>query len=95
MAFESKDNSGALFKNNKTKDTQPDYTGDAMVNGQKVRISAWIKTSARGSKFMSLAFSEPRDGGQLAEGRPAGPLPQRGAASHAGLDDDVPFMMER
>jgi len=59
MAFEQRDNSGALFRNNaKTKETHPDYQGDCMVNGHKMRMSAWLKESAKG-KFMSLSFSEP------------------------------------
>lgn len=59
MAYEQRDNSGALFKNDKkTLDKHPDYQGDCMVNGKKMRMSAWLKESAKG-KFMSLAFSEP------------------------------------
>jgi hypothetical protein len=86
MAFEQKENSGALFKNNKTKDTQPDYTGDAMVNGQKVRISAWIKKSARGTAFMSLAFSEPREASDAPPRREPGNMPPLNDG-----DSDIPF----
>lgn len=67
MAYEDRDNSGVLFKNDKGgNDRRPDYRGKAMVNGRKVEISAWIKEGNKG-KFMSLSFSEPRDrndGGQ-------------------------------
>jgi len=98
MAFEQKNDSGALFKNNKTKDTQPDYTGDAMVNGSKLRISAWIKKSAQGKTFMSLAFSPPRDAHTSGE-RTYDPPPQRNApparVAGATIDDDVPFNLER
>lgn len=50
-------NSGALFKNAKKVDeSQPDYTGECEVGGVKHRISAWLKTSKAGKKYMSLAF---------------------------------------
>lgn len=59
MSYEQKDNQGALFKNEKKKETHPDYRGQAVVNGKEVSISAWVKTSKKGTKFMSLAFGEP------------------------------------
>ena len=47
---------GVLFINNK-KDTesQPDYTGKIEVNKEEFYLSAWIKTSKAGNKFMSLS----------------------------------------
>ena len=49
------DNSGAIFKNERTeKDTHPDYTGTLTVNGQELWVSAWIKSGQKG-KFMSLS----------------------------------------
>lgn len=60
--MEPKNNAGALFKNdNKKKETQPDYKGNAIINGEQKQISAWINTSAKGLKYMSLTFEEPRD----------------------------------
>ena len=60
--MEPKNNAGALFKNqHKTNDKQPDYKGDAIINGELKQISAWINTSAKGLKYMSLTFQEPRD----------------------------------
>jgi hypothetical protein len=48
---------GALFKNtDKEEDTHPDYKGHCEIGGVKHWISAWIKTSKAGSKYMSLAF---------------------------------------
>jgi len=97
MAFETRDNSGALFKNSrKERENHPDYTGDGMVNGQKVRISAWIKKAKSGSTFMSLAFSPPRDAHTDGE-RSYDPPPQRNAPNSkvaGALEDDVPFAPE-
>lgn len=61
MAFEQRNNSGALFKNNrKEKETHPDYQGECTVGGVKYRISAWLKDGKKG-KFMSMAFKETGD----------------------------------
>lgn len=56
MAYELRDNSGSLFKNDrKEQPNHPDYTGTVMVNGVELWISAWLKDGQRG-KFMSIAF---------------------------------------
>lgn len=60
MESKNKINSGAIFKNNKTKDTQPDYKGTVNVNGKDMQVSLWVKTSSKdGSKFFSASFQEP------------------------------------
>lgn len=56
MAYEKKDMSGTLFKNDKReKDTHPNATGTAIINGVEYWISAWTKDGAKG-KFQSLSF---------------------------------------
>ena len=57
--FEIKNNSGSLFKNNKTKDTQPDYRGTVKVNDKEMEISLWFKESVKGTKYFSASFQEP------------------------------------
>ena len=43
MAYEQKDNSGSLFRENEKKsDRSPDYTGKAMIDGKMKRIAGWI-----------------------------------------------------
>ena len=74
MAFEQKPNSGALFTNkDKRSQNHPDFRGDLHLdktfliqqmdksNGPlvKISVSAWQKTAASGSNYMSLAASEP------------------------------------
>lgn len=56
MALEPKNNSGVFFRNDKReKETQPNATGTAMIDGVKYRISAWTKEGKNG-KFQSLSF---------------------------------------
>jgi uncharacterized protein (DUF736 family) len=57
--METKNNSGAIFKNNKTKDTQPDYKGKVKVNDKEMEISLWFKESQTGTKYFSASFQEP------------------------------------
>lgn len=55
--YEVKPNSGSLFRNDdKQGDSHPDYKGQAEVNGVAMWMSAWLKTSKGGKKYMSLAF---------------------------------------
>ena len=55
-------NSFALFKNDKTKETQPDYTGNITLEGGKeMRMACWIRESKSGLKFLSGRLSEPQD----------------------------------
>ena len=76
MSYEQRENTGALFRNEKKQpgDRTPDYRGDAMVNGKRVEIAAWVKEAASGKKFLSLKFSEPRERDQTA--KPASPAPE-------------------
>jgi hypothetical protein len=77
---------GVLFKNNrKENDKHPDYTGTLNVKGHEYEISAWIKTSAKGTKFMSLSIKEPFKKGE--------PKPGGANTGYSGLDDSdsIPF----
>lgn len=56
MSYENKPHTGALFKNaNKQSENHPDYRGPFYdANGNEMEVSAWLKTSKNGSKYMSL-----------------------------------------
>ena len=61
MAFEQRDNTGSLFKNDdKTEDKHPNAKGSALINGVAFWVAAWTKTDKNGNKFQSLAF-KPKD----------------------------------
>lgn len=61
MAYEHKENKGSIFKNDKKeKDTHPDYTGQANVNGTVYNVSAWINESKSGKRYFGLSFSIPQ-----------------------------------
>lgn len=84
MAYEQRDNSGTIFKNDK-KETEkhPNGTGKAMIGGVMYYVSAWTKDGAKG-KFQSLAF-KPVD--QQAE------QPAHGNSTTTNFDDleEPPF----
>jgi hypothetical protein len=55
MAFEKRDKSGAIFKNDKaTSDKAPGYTGYVLINNTEYELSAWVKDGKKG-KFFSLS----------------------------------------
>jgi uncharacterized protein (DUF736 family) len=87
MAYEQRDNSGSLFKNDrKEKDSQPDYTGTGMYGGQEIRISAWLKTSKTGKKFLSLSIQPKVEDHQNERPKSSG----MGSAPR-DMDDEIPF----
>jgi len=67
----------ALFKNNKTKETQPDYTGTVTLGGKELRLSAWVRKSDKVGDYLSGQVSEKQDGGSK--------------NSFDNMPDEVPF----
>lgn len=83
MAYQMKENSGTLFKEQDKKNERgPDYTGDANIGGEVYRMAAWIRESESGRKFMSFKFT-PKEERQPATSakRPA----------LQDMDNDIPF----
>ena len=79
--METKNNSGAIFKNNKTKETQPDYRGKVKVNDKEMEISLWFKESQSGTKYFSVSFQEPF----------VKPTTTEPNVKINNIDDDLPF----
>jgi len=76
----------AIFKNDKKgNDRAPEYKGSITINGQKYWMSAWLKESKSGMKFMSGAV-------QLAEAPPQpAPKEKPAAKSMSDIESDIPF----
>jgi hypothetical protein len=76
--------SGALFRNDKKEkgDKRPDYKGTLDVQGTEYWLSAWIKTSKAGEKYMSVAVRQ-----KDSEAREA----RRSKARDDDLDREIDF----
>jgi hypothetical protein len=84
MAYEIRDLSGSLFKNDKReKDSHPNLTGTVMIDGKEYWASGWTKERNNGDKWISLSFKpkEQRNGG----------APMQRGQFDTDIDDDVPF----
>lgn len=76
-------NSGVLFKNKrKEKDSHPDITGSANVDGKEYWVSVWVKEK-NGERFQSMSF-RPKD-------EKAAPKPAAKPQAAPQLDDEIPF----
>jgi len=87
--FQHRELSGSLFKNDrKEQPNHPDYRGDCLIDGVAYWASGWIKTTQRGDKFLSMAFTrkadkdQPDGDGGFSQPRPSPSL---------GDDEDLPF----
>ena len=82
MAYEQRDNSGSLFRNDKREsDNHPNMKGSALIDGVHYWVSAWTKTTKTGEKWVSLAFT-PKEARQ--------PEPEK-APGGEFFDDEIPF----
>ena len=80
MAYEQRDSSGILFRNDKkTKGTDRDYGGSATIAGVEYWISGWLR-DGRNGKFMSFSFKPKQEALSSA--------PKKVAAD---LSDEIPF----
>lgn len=72
-------NRGVLFRNTqKEEENHPDYTGKINVGGKEFLLSAWVKESKKGMKFMSLSVRPDR-------------AADSGIKRNQDPDEDVPF----
>jgi len=86
MAYEMRDMSGSLFKNDKREnDSQPNARGSAKVDGEEYWVDSWTKTTKDGDKWQSLAFKR-----KAPIPAPA-PAPKQTGGTFDDLDDGIPF----
>jgi len=82
MAYEKRDNSGTLFRNErKNNERSPDYTGSCMIGGVDYWINGWVKESQSGKKFFSFAFKEKEERREQSSPK----------VQTSSIDDDIPF----
>lgn len=97
---QQKDNSGVIFQNDrKTKDTDPDGKGSAVIDGVEYLVASWVNYSEeKDIHYKSLRFTrkdEQGGGGQQGQGQgqrrqparqsaPAGPRPTKQQATADG-----------
>tara|TARA_R100000655_G_scaffold46013_1_gene82858 strand:+ start:368 stop:622 length:255 start_codon:yes stop_codon:yes gene_type:complete len=59
MPYEIKDDTFTIFDNdNKTKDTQPDYTGQGKIGGREVKVAGWKKVGQSGKEYVSFKVED-------------------------------------
>jgi len=73
-------NRGALFREQKEKETDRDYSGTINIGGAEYWLSGWVKTSKKGTKYLSLAV-KPKDA----------PVPDKSKPLADALDDSISF----
>lgn len=98
MAYEQRDNTGSLFKNDRReKETHAHARGTALIDGIEYWVDAWTNEAKDGSKYQSLKFKR-KDAAQSKQqagyvgsynGDPA--TNSIGGVGSRDLDDDVPF----
>lgn len=89
MTYVPKEGFGNLFRNRKTKDTQPDMKGDVMWKGELLEVAGWTKEGKNG-KFLSLKVQSKSDQFQQGMEQARQPL-QEEQKQEDFHDDDIPF----
>ena len=84
MAYETRPNTGSLFKNkNKETEKHPNMTGKALVDGVWYWVSAWTKQSDNVGGWQSLSFTKMEDKPQE--------TPKSPDTTFTDMDDSIPF----
>lgn len=84
-----------MYKNRKNKPTQPDYSGNATIDGKKYRLAGWINKSKSGTSYLRILISDvPTDDLNTTisqQTMPISPMPTQGPVDSVMLEDDLPF----
>lgn len=82
MAYEQRDNSGSVFKNDrKEKEGHPDWKGSAKIDGVEYWVSGWDKSGQKGP-WRSLSF-------QRKEAKPVAAAPASKPGTVGKIIDDM------
>lgn len=83
-------NKGVLFKNEeKEQDNHADYRGSINIQGKEFWLNAWIRTSKKGNKFMSLSVKEKM--AQDHRGGTRNPPARTAPPARDEFDDNIPW----
>jgi hypothetical protein len=92
--MEQKNNSGALFRASKEKETQPDYTGSCLFDGKPYKMSGWVNKSKAGKTYLRILFTEDKSQDFNSTASQA-TMPMQPQNSQQNIDnvilDDLPF----
>jgi hypothetical protein len=81
--YERKEGQGSIFGNkNKTTDSHPDFTGEALWRGETIRIALWKKRDKNDKTWLSVKLSEEYKKPEAE---------QASKPSRPAIDDDLPF----
>lgn len=78
MAYEMKNNTGSLWRNEKKEEKHSDYTGSAMIDGVDYWQSAYINETKEGKKYFGQTFTR-KD------------APKQAPTRDVPDDSDIPF----
>ena len=86
MAYERRDNEGALFKTrDRERDSQPEYQGRGKLDGVEFYINAWLNEARDGTRYMRLSFKPVEATAHEQTTVPPGGLDRE------DVDDGIPF----
>jgi hypothetical protein len=82
MSYEPKDGDVSIFKNDKAEGKQPGYRGTALIDGQKYKISLWVKEGQKGKFFSGRIepdnYKKPQESNDLPDPDNVRPLDRDG-----------------
>ena len=87
-----KENTGVMFANKNWKEgsNQPRVRGEINVGGKVMEIAMWVKKSASGNTYYSLALKDKQDALQK-EYKPFERVTHAAKSISPELDDEIPF----
>jgi hypothetical protein len=85
VSYQKKDGDIVLFKNEKTKDTQPTMRGELWLDNVTYEVAVWTKLDRNGNKFLA-------GNAKVKEDRPAKAVaPASKPVETPAFNDDIPF----
>ena len=87
-----KENTGVMFNNKQWTEgsKQPRVRGEINVGGKTMEIAMWVKKSANGTTYYSLALKEPQQEKKY-EPMERTTYPKKPIESYPEMDDEIPF----